>query len=129
MKDLAAIGTLISKSTFAALGSVFPLLLMVYACLLKAAGFDGPFQLIEWLNRSKLFEGTLIILLYVCSLILTYDIFVSLHFKTLSTVTPQISLKKAILDLVLIVITIGFSIFIFLFHAFDMLGNIPVGRD
>lgn len=128
MKDLAAIGTLISKSTFAALGSMFPLLLMVYACLLKAAGFDGPFKLIELLNRSKLLDGILIMFLFICLLILTSDIFVSLHFKNQSTVTPKITEQKAILDLVLIIITIGFSIFIYLFHAFDMLGNIPVGR-
>lgn len=129
MKDIAAIGTCFGKSTFAALGSVLPLLLMVYVCLLKAAGFDWPFQLIEWLNRSKLFDGLLMILLLVSLLILTFDIFISLHLKTLSTEIIQFSLQKAILDLVLIIIAIGFSIFIYLFLAFDMLGNIPVGRD
>lgn len=129
MKEIYGIPAYFGKSTFAAFGFILLFLLMVLACLLKAAGFEVPFQLIEWMHRSKLLGGILLIILYICSVILTYDIFVNLHLRTSSTNASEFAQNKAYLDLALIVTAIFFCIFVYLFHSFDMLGNIPVGRD
>ncbi|MBE2217666.1 MAG: hypothetical protein IAE90_05655 [Ignavibacteria bacterium] len=129
MKNFSGIEFCFSKSTFAALGFILPLLLMVYSCLFKSAGFDVPFQLIHRLDRSNMLGGILVIIVFFCSVILLYDIYISMHTFLSAAKDTKAASQKAFFDLAFVIIAILFSIFIVLFHAFDMLGNIPVGRD
>mgnify|MGYP001171485125 FL=1 len=129
MKQYEVIEFLFRKGTFAVLGLILPLTIMIFACFLKAAGINEPFQPIHYMGRSYQLSGLLILIVITSSGFLLYDIYHSMHRSFGNRVNSVFAARRAYFDLALVIVIIVYCLFILLFNDLDKLGNIPVGRD
>lgn len=108
---------------------IMPLSIISVSALLKIAGYPHSFEFLSKMGRPPYFFFPV----YICSLIALITCFTDIIFinagKESAGSEVSFTIRKSLFNLVIILVCLAYTAFIFLFVEFDRLWDIPIGRN